>query len=205
MGAHAVTRRFAWSLCAAGGLWLAACSGAAVRTDARPAAPAPDPQTVFARALAAQEAGQRDAAIALWKDLVALAPDRAAPHVNLGIVYRLDGRLDDAIAEYEAAIRLDPADAAAHHNLGLARRAQGAWPLAEHAYLRALELRPNQVETHYNLGILYDLFLNRPEDALTQYRTVVTLGGPYADTVARWIPTLERRLAQPAAPSPDAP
>lgn len=200
-----MTRLLTWSLLAAGCVWLVACSGAAVRTDAPPAAPVADPRLVFARALAAQEAGQRDAAITLWKDLIALAPNRAAPHINLGIVYRLDGRVDDAIAEYEAAIRLDPSDAAAHHNLGLARRAQGAWPLAERAYLRALELRPNQVETHYNLGILYDLFLNRPEEALTQYRTVVTLGGPYADTVALWIPSLERRLAQPAAPSPEAP
>lgn len=196
-----MTRMLAWSLVASACAWFAACSGTAVRTDA-PAVPAPDAHALFTRALAAQEADQRDHAEALWKQLIALRPQAAAPHTNLGIVYRLDGRVRDATTEYETAIRLDPADAAAYHNLGVVRRAQGAWVQAEQAYLRALELRPDQAETHYNLGILYELFLNRPEAALTHYRAVVSLDGPYGDIVAPWIPSLERRLAQhPASPS----
>lgn len=192
-----MTRWIARALFAAGCAVLPACSGSAVRPDTPAAAPrTPDAQALFTRALAAQQAGERDRAEALWKQVIAAAPEHAAPHTNLGIVYRTSGRLEDAIHEYETAIRLDPADAVTYHNLGLAQRARGAWTDAERAYLRALELRPQQVETHYNLGILYDLFLDRPEDALTQYRAVLSLGGPDADAVGQWIRTLERRLAQ---------
>jgi tetratricopeptide (TPR) repeat protein len=200
-----VTHWLARALFASGCAFFAACSGSAVRPDVPADAPRPlDAQTLFARALAAQEAGEHDQAEALWKQVIAAVPDYAAPQTNLGIVYRTSGRLEDAIHAYEAAIRLDPADAVTYHNLGLAQRARGAWADAERAYLRALELRPDQVETHYNLAILYDLFLDRPEDALTQYRAVLSLGGPDADAVAQWIRTLERRLAQsePAAPGP---
>lgn len=200
-----MTRWWAWSLFAAVCASFAACSSPAVRTDIPVSAPAPDAHALFTRALAAQEGDQRDQAAALWKEVIALVPNYAAPHTNLGIVYRRDGRVHDAIAEYETAIRLDPADAAAYHNLGLAHRARGAWTDAERAYLRALELRPDQAVTHYNLGILYELFLNRPEAALTQYRTVVSLGGPDTDTVAQWIRTLERRLAQHESSPPGTP
>lgn len=186
-------------------LWWAACSGSVVRPDVPAKPPGPDAHTLFTRALAAQEAGDRSQAEALWKQVMVAAPNYAAPHTNLGILYRTNGRILDAISEYETAVRLDPADAAAYHNLGLAHRARGAWAEAERAYLRALELRPNQVETHYNLGILYDLFLNKPTDALAQYRAVVALGGPAAQVVDPWIRALERRLAQPDSLTPEAP
>lgn len=197
-------RRLAAGL--AGLALLSACAGSAVRTDAPAARPrGPDPHALFARALASQEAGDFGQAETLWKRLIAAAPDQAAPHTNLGIVYRSRGKLEDAIHEYEAALRLDPADAVTYHNLGVAQRTRGAWADSERAYLRALELRPEQAETHYNLAILYDLFLDRPEDALRQYREVVALGGPDVDLVAQWIRTLERRLAQREPTAPGAP
>lgn len=184
---------------------LAACSGVAVSPETTAAPPAPDVPALFARALAAQQAGEPERAMALWKDVIAAAPTEAAPHTNLGILYRATGRLSEAIAEYDAAIRLDPTDAAAFHNLGVAYRARGVWADAERAYLRALELRPDQAQTHYNLGILYELFLDRPDAALTHYRAALSSGSPDADAVGQWIRTLERRLAQRDPATPSAP
>jgi tetratricopeptide (TPR) repeat protein len=117
----------------------------------------------------------------------------------LGILYRQQGKLDQAIREYDAAIKLDPRDAWAYHNLGVAHRLRGSWVEAERAYLRAIELRPEQMDSHYNLAVLYELFLNRPEEALTQYQAVLSHGGPDADLVAPWVKGLERRLAAPSA------
>ncbi len=200
--------RSAWlagGLLAAACASLAACSGVAIAPDTAAAPPAVDVPALFAQALAAQEGGEPDRAIALWKQVITAAPTQAAPHTNLGILYRTTGRIQDAIVEYETAIRLDPGDAAAYHNLGLTHRARGAWADAERAYLRALELRPDQSETHYNLGILYELFLDRPEAALTHYRATLSSGGPDPDAVTQWIRTLERRLAQHEPATPSAP
>lgn len=177
---------------------IAACSGSAVRQEPGPAAAAPpDSTALFGRALAAQESGNMDRAQALWREVIAAAPTQAAPHTNLGVLHRRQGRIDDAIREYTTAITLDPRDARAYHNLGVAHRQRGAWIEAERAYLRAVELRPDQVDSHYNLAVLYELFLNRPEDALTHYRVVLSHGGPDAEPVVPWIKALERRLAGP--------
>ena len=196
-----MNRRWRTPVAWAAAAWLlVACAGTPDRVAPTDTSGAPDATrdaaALFARALLAQDAGDDAAATALLRKVIALTPDRAAPHTNLGILLRRAGRVDDAVREYETAIRLDPADAAAYHNLGLVHRSRGAFTEAERAYARALELRPNQADTHYNLGILYELYLNRPQDALAHYRAVVTLGSPDADTIAGWIRTLERRAAQ---------
>lgn len=196
-----MSRRRRATVAWAAAVWLlAACAGTPDRPAPTDAAGAPNPErdaaALFARALLAQDAGDDVAATALLHEVIALTPDRAAPHTNLGILLRRAGRLDDAVRAYETAIRLDPADAAAYHNLGLIHRSRGAFADAERAYVRALELRPDQADTHYNLGILYELYLNRPQDALAHYRAVITLGSPDDDTIAGWIRTLERRAVQ---------
>jgi tetratricopeptide (TPR) repeat protein len=185
---------------------IAACTGSAVRQESVPAAVAQvDSAALFARALAAQDSGKTDRAQTLWREVIAATPTHPAPHTNLGVLHRQAGRIDDAIREYDAAIKLDPRDAWAYHNLGVAHRQRGAWTDAERAYLRAVELRPDQVDSHYNLAVLYELFLNRPEDALTHYRVVLSHGGPDAEMVAPWIKALERRLGAPSEASGTAP
>lgn len=196
-------RRSTMALVSAAIAWtIAGCAGAPpVPITAEP--PRPDrAAALFTEALSAQDAGDDARAAALLNDVIAIDPERAAPHTNLGIVYRRTGRLDEAVREYETAIRINPADAEAYHNLGLAHRRRGAFADAERAYLRALELRPNQVDTHYNLGILYDLYLNRPQDALVHYQAILDLGGPDVDMITGWIRTLERRSTRGAALKP---
>jgi tetratricopeptide (TPR) repeat protein len=193
-----MTRRLITILLAVACEGVAACSGTAVRQEPAPVA-APDPAALFAQALAAQESGNADRAQGLWRQVIVAAPTQAPAHTNLGVLLRQQGKIDDAIHEYNEAIRLDPRDAWAYHNLGVAHRLRGAWAEAERAYLRAIELRPDQTNSHYNLAVLYELFLNRPEDALTHYREVLSHGGPDADLVAPWVKTLERRLAAPSA------
>jgi len=181
---------------------IAGCAGTPpVQITAEPSPP-DRAAALFTEALSAQDTGDDARAAALLNDVIAIDPARAAPHTNLGIIYRRTGRLDEAIREYETAIRLNPADAEAYHNLGLAHRRRGAFADAERAYRRALELRPNQVDTHYNLGILYDLYLNRPQDALVHYQAILDLGGPEIDIVTGWIRTLERRATRGAAVQP---
>jgi len=152
---------------------------------------------LFARALAAQDAHDEGRAADLLRQLIALNPKLASAHTNLGVLLARAGRLDEAVVEYERAIALVPADAVAYYNLGLAHRRRGAFAEAEVAYRRALEHNPSQADAHYNLGILYELYLNRPSDALVQYRAARDLGIPDAETVSGWIRGLEQRAAAP--------
>ena len=83
---------------------------------------------------------------------VALLPDDAEAHVNLGNELGRLGRLDEAIASYERALRLRPAMSEAQLNLGEALLATGA---PETAYRHFRELLAHQGESarvHYGLA-----------------------------------------------------
>ena len=66
--------------------------------------------------------GRRDEAMVEYRAAIALKPQSAAPHNNLGNALRDLGRRDEAMAEYRAAIALNPKYAAPHNNLGNALR-----------------------------------------------------------------------------------
>ena len=53
-------------------------------------------------------------------EAIALDPDDADSHYNLGRLYGLTGRPDQAIDQFRETVRLEPANAEAHFNLGTA-------------------------------------------------------------------------------------
>jgi superkiller protein 3 len=64
--------------------------------------------------------GRVDEGVERLERAVALSPDFADAHNNLGIAMFRTGRIDLAVEHFEAAIRLDPGFAGAHRNLGVA-------------------------------------------------------------------------------------
>jgi len=97
-------------------------------------------------------------AVALYRRAVALEPNNAVAHSNLGFALASAGRLDAAIAEYLSALRIDPRLAAAHNNLAVALEAQGRDDEALEHWTRALELDPRLASAHRNVGLI---LLNR--------------------------------------------
>ncbi len=51
-------------------------------------------------------------------EALAMNPEDADAHYNLGRLYGLTGRTDQAAAEFREALHLDPTNAEAHFNLG---------------------------------------------------------------------------------------
>jgi tetratricopeptide (TPR) repeat protein len=83
---------------------------------------------------------------------VALRPDAAAAHDNLGNALAAKQDLDGAIAAYRQAIELDPRRANTHSNLGVALRAKGDVDGAIAAYQKAIDIDPGHANAHDNLG-----------------------------------------------------
>ena len=106
------------------------------------------------RALALQRLGRsEDAERALLK-AVAIAPESAVTHSNLGNVYFRRDELARARDEYVAAVRLDPDYADAHNNLGSAYFRLGQSDLAAEEYRRALQLNPRLEDARRNLAVV---------------------------------------------------
>jgi tetratricopeptide (TPR) repeat protein len=87
---------------------------------------------------------------------LALDPNHADAHVNLGRLLQLEGRTQEAVEHYTCSIRAGSADAIASFNLGTALESLGECTRAVSAYCRALELDPDFADAHFNLARLYE-------------------------------------------------
>lgn len=86
------------------------------------------------------------------RKLVAMHPDQAAPHVQLGRVLAAEGKYDDAIAELEAGQKLVPGDVSVQRDLADLYATAGKNQQAETAYRELLAAHPDNAELHHELG-----------------------------------------------------
>ena len=84
--------------------------------------------------------GNRNEAASCYEKAIALKPDHAQAHSDLGVVLKDAGQFDEAKAHYERAIALEPDNAAPHYNMGLLLQDQGAPEAALAAFERAAAL-----------------------------------------------------------------
>jgi predicted TPR repeat methyltransferase len=122
----------------------------------------------------AHQLGRSADGIELIQRSLAVAPDCADWHNNLGIALQEAARLEEAIEAYRRAIALDPSHARAHSNLGVLLRATGKPAEAEAAYRRAIELDPKCLDAYTNLGILLNS-QQRTTEAVACFCRVITL------------------------------
>lgn len=152
---------------------------------------AQDPQNLLALSnlgVIHYQQGRLDAAEAVLRQAIAIAPDDSGARSLLGAIQLRQGKLDDALAELTRAVALDTGNAEAHNFLGIVLSEKGKPAEAEHEVRRALELKPEYADAHINLAVLY-LHEQPPRLALARhhYRKAIALGAP-AD------PALEAQL-----------
>lgn len=151
-------------------------------------------QSAFDRGAQALAAGNADSAVSIFEKLVESKPELAAAHANLGTALMM--REDEALARssLQRAVALDPSLVEAQLRLGVLHRRAGNFEKAEAAYKAALEQAPDHRNAHLNLGILYDVYLQRPQQALEHYQRFQELSDQPDKEVATWIADLKQRL-----------
>lgn len=86
-------------------------------------------------------------------------------------------------------------DSEFYNNKAIKLREKGAFKKAEEMYLRSIAIKPDFPDPHLNLGILYEIYLDRPEKALKNYKEYVRLGGKRKE-VLTWIDLLEKKIGK---------
>ncbi len=127
--------------------------------------------------IAYQEGDARQATALIGK-AIALRPDHADAHNNLGNALKDRGKLDEAVVAYRKALELNPDHAKAHNNLGSALTNQGKLEDAVAAYRKALELKPDYADAHNNLGNARR-DQGKLEEAVAAYRKALELQPDY--------------------------
>jgi tetratricopeptide (TPR) repeat protein len=130
--------------------------------------------------------------------LAQLSPGRYAK-AEVGGPQVDDARLADVEANFRQAAAAVPANPVAENELGIVERRLGKFSDAEAAYRMALEAQPDFAPAHLNLGVLYDLYLDQPQQALEQYERYMAIAGDDKQ-VAGWVAELRKRVT-PAAPA----
>ena len=127
-----------------------------------------------------QGLGRLDEAEASYNQAIALKPDYAEAHSNLGNTLKGLGRLDEAEASYNQAIALKPDYDLAHNNLGNTLQELGRLEEAEASYKQSIALKPDLALAHSNLGVTLQE-LGKLAKAEASYTRAIVLEPDYAE------------------------
>ena len=111
-------------------------------------------------------------AVTALTQAIALAPDNAFTHLNLGTALFETGDAAGALAQFNDAVRLSPRLAKAHYGVGIVTEAAGRDADAIAAFARAVDADPSSLESRLSLADA--LRRNgRDADALAQYTAII--------------------------------
>lgn len=114
------------------------------------------PHLLYKLAQAQQQAGQFEAAEAVYMQLIELSPDDAKVYFNTMIrMYDEAGMPDKAVAVARQQVERDPDNAEAIYNVGAMLLKQKSYTEAAVAFERSIELDPNFEYAYLNLGYCY--------------------------------------------------
>ena len=122
-------------------------------------------------------------AVELFEKAIALKPDFAEAHSDLGMALRKLKRFADAVASYDKAIALKPDFAMAFNNRANTLLDMDRPPEALASCDKAIALNPGLVIAHYNRGNALEA-LKRPEEALASFERAIELRPNFAE--ANW-------------------
>jgi GT2 family glycosyltransferase/Flp pilus assembly protein TadD len=145
--------------------------------------PASSPSSEKYRAIQALLAeGRPEVALQELRALVKSAPDFAAAHNDLGVLYYQAGDKEKSSAHYRIAVRLEPNNPIYLKNLAdLVCVEFGQIEEALQLYVSVLEIEPSDIETLRNTGHICRL-LNRHEDAEYFYRRAHDIDPRHVET-----------------------
>lgn len=96
--------------------------------------------------------GRLDESIKSYVKSLAIKPDFADAHNNMGNVFDDQRNFEEAVKCYRKALSIRPNYAEALYGLGNTLKGQGKLVEAEEAYHKALSINPNYAEVYNNLG-----------------------------------------------------
>ncbi|MBM3504572.1 MAG: tetratricopeptide repeat protein [Alphaproteobacteria bacterium] len=148
-------------------------------------------ENLIERGLAEAAAGQMEAAIATFSEIIRRGARTAEMYYNRGVAQLFLNRAEPAIEDFRESLRLKPDEAVVHHNLGLALMRLARFDDAIASFDRALAINQRFGMAFHDRGHAYLATARRPE-ALRDFQRARELL-PDDPRIARTIRALELR------------
>ncbi len=141
-----------------------------------------DMQGLFLAAVQAEEAGEKQRAIALYEEMLTLDPNYAPAYINLGTLHFHLRQFTKAEELYRRATEKDPGYVLAFFDLGNVLDELERPDESIAAYQRSVELSPRYADAHYNLALAFER-KGELRAALRHWQAYVRLdkAGPWAE------------------------
>ena len=107
----------------------------------------------FNEAIAAQQAGKYDVAIAAYQEVIRSTPNVYPAWFNMGLIQESQGKFTEASASYRKAAQLEPKNATPLVQLAIVLVRMKKYPEAEKLYLDAIRIKEKR------LGIFHPIFV----------------------------------------------
>lgn len=153
----------------------------------------PEARAAFADGVALLKSGNLRMARKGFRAMTKTFPELSGPWVKLAEIAERREKPEKAREAYQKALEVNPANVNAYLKQAVFERRQGEFARARDVYLAALKTWKDFPEAHLNLAILYDLYMNRPEDAQPHYEAYDFLTGGQDPKVADWLIEIRRR------------
>ena len=149
--------------------------------------------------------GQLDLSVDAFNKALAIKPDYADAHYNMGLVLQEQGKLEEAIEPYNKALAIKPDYVEVYNNMGNALKEQGKLEEAIESYNKAIAIKPDYADAHYNMGLVLQE-QGKLEEAIEAYNKALAIKPDYAGALSQaysvgslmsdwaYISTLENRL-----------
>jgi tetratricopeptide (TPR) repeat protein len=130
--------------------------------------------------LIAHQVGKNDTAVDLITRALAINPDYADAHANLGLALQDLGKPDEAVTSYNKAIAINPDHADAYSNLGTTLQALGKFDEAVTSYNKAIAINPDFSEAYNNMANALKE-LGNIDEAVASYNKALAINPDLAD------------------------
>jgi tetratricopeptide (TPR) repeat protein len=112
---------------------------------------------------------------ALFQEAIALDPEYAVLHVDVGWAHTYQEEYEEAISSFQKAMELDPEDAEAHAGLGWVYSDLGRYEESVQEFQKAVALDPHSFASRNGLGWVY-YHMRRYEESVREFQTPIPWG-----------------------------
>ena len=159
----------------------------------KPRSVKPEARSAFVAASSMFQQGNLKGARAKFREMTEKYPSLSGPWVKLGAIAEKEEKYEEAVKHYRKATSVNRNNVNAYIALGRVQRRRGEFGAAQASYSEALEVWRDFPEAHLNLAILYDLYVNQPEQAQKHYEAYYFLAGNKGKKVHKWLVEVKRR------------